>query len=206
MTAMKIIKWIANKPTLFFVLGLITIIISIPAFFYIMRLNGGASLGAIFPMYAIMISVPVIIIDRLLVTMIRPLTLSIIEICVVLLLIIYIKYDSRSVIIDMTDGNQQYLLIKYDTTGQNINDFSHYGLFDKKIKLNKEDLLILNKSSLGQYDIKLNPPKYWRGYGYTTGGDNYGYNYEFYTGCIGTTKIDLNDMDSIINSRAFKKK
>jgi hypothetical protein len=196
---MRLINWIKNKPTFFFIIGLITIIISIPSFIYIIRLNGGASLGAIFPMYAILISIPLIALDRFIVKMIKPIFLSIIEVIIVLIVIGYFKYENKTVVIDMDEGNQQYLLIKYDTCGYNINELPHLGLFNKRIKIYKDEFLIINRNSLSSYDVRINPPKNWKGYGYKSSGDIYDCKFDFYTGCIGTTNVRLDEMDSIIN-------
>lgn len=78
------------KPTLFSILSIIGIILGIPLGLYNLTLSGGASLGGILILGAVMILAGILGIDRALVSKIDPIKLSMIEfIAAVIFFIVY---------------------------------------------------------------------------------------------------------------------
>ncbi|WP_091410248.1 hypothetical protein [Aquimarina amphilecti] len=84
-----------NKPTLFFMIGIIVFVLGIPSVIYGLTLNGGASLGGVLILSGVILFIPFFIIDRILVKWIKPLKLSILEL--IFSLIILLCYNIQQI-------------------------------------------------------------------------------------------------------------
>jgi len=83
----KIIRNIKNKPTLFLILGIVLLVIGIPAGLYGLTLTGGASLGGVLILSGVLIFLPFLLVDRILVSQIKPLKLSVYELIFILIIL-----------------------------------------------------------------------------------------------------------------------
>ncbi|MAG88389.1 MAG: hypothetical protein CMB97_13680 [Flavobacteriaceae bacterium] len=80
------------KPTLFLIVGIIILIIGIPFGLYALTLNGGRSLGGVLVLLGVAIFLPFLIIDRILVNRINPLKLSIFELILSVITLLYVWF------------------------------------------------------------------------------------------------------------------
>lgn len=80
------------KPTLFLIVGTIILIIGIPFGLYALTLNGGRSLGGVLVLLGVAIFLPFLIIDRILVNRINPLKLSIFELILSVITLLYVWF------------------------------------------------------------------------------------------------------------------
>lgn len=80
------------KPTLFLIVGIIILIIGIPFGLYALTLNGGGSLGGVLVLLGVAIFLPFLIIDRILVNRISPLKLSIFELILSVITLLYVWF------------------------------------------------------------------------------------------------------------------
>ena len=103
-----------NKPTLFLIIGIVVLIIGIPAGLYGLTLNGGASLGGALILIGVIAFIPFFVIDRILVNRIKPLKLSIYEFILIVIVLIFNSSQKRKIVVDLTDYKNDYFVVVFN--------------------------------------------------------------------------------------------
>ena len=147
------IKRLKTKPTLFFIVGIATIIYSIPMFFYSMTLRGGESLIALLYIFLIGFSIAALIIDVLVVNFLNYRVASLLEALLLLTIYLFYLYSSKNAVIELAKVNHPYLIVVESPKGIDINRFERKGLFDKKFEVVNQDLIFWNKSSFSKHSM-----------------------------------------------------
>ncbi len=149
-----------NKPTLFLVVGIIVLIIGIPSGIYGLTLNGGASLGGVLILIGVLVFIPFIVIDRILVNRIKPLKLSIIELILSLVVLLFYLFDSKKVIIDLTDYKKDYFVVIFNEGKLKNSEINWSFPFNKKVEYESNSTIIPSEYK-GNYQIDIETPKNW---------------------------------------------
>lgn len=149
-----------NNPTVVSIFGTAIIIVGIPLMLYAATLSGGASLGAFIIFWWLTIVSVVLLVDRILVRRVKPLKLSIVESVIGGLAILFIIYQKREVTVNISDNKAGYFIIFYSDKGLTESDLDKKFLFDRKVTLNNNSILI-SKSVKEKYSIDFEFPSTW---------------------------------------------
>jgi len=149
-----------KNPTVVSIFGTAVIIVGIPLLFYAATLGGGAGLGAFIILGWLAIVGVVLFVDRILVRRVKPLTLSIVESIIGGLAILFIIYQKREVTVDISENKAGYFIVFYAEEGLTESSMDKKFLFDRKITLNNNSILI-SKSVKEKYNIDFEFPSTW---------------------------------------------
>lgn len=151
-----------NKPTLFLIIGILVLIIGVPAGLYGLTLNGGASLGGVLILIGIIAFIPFLVIDRILVNRIKPLKLSIFEL-ILILIFLMLNYSSKSkIVVDLTDYKHDYFVVIFNDGNLKNSEFNWSFPFNKKAEHNDKSIIIPAEFK-DKYQIDIEIPKSWSG-------------------------------------------
>ena len=190
------------KPTLFSVLSILLILLSIPTGIY-SYLNSDPSTEGWVLTFLLFLFIGVgffYSLDRLLVRRISPVKLSIGELLFILICFLLINYSSRRLFIDISDSKENYVII-VENNGQlensNLNSIS---LFNNEIKTT-DNVIIVDRMPNTNLDKK---PSFW-------GNSHYynKYSYDKYENVVlfSNPVININDrmsetfIDSLIENK-----
>ena len=180
-------KNVLQKPTVFLILGIILILIGLPAGIYGCTLSGGASLGGVLILIAVFTVFVFLVIDRFLVPVIAPKKLNIIEVIFLIIASTIYLYQNRKIEIEQLNQNSEFMIVIENNGKLTNDDFEYKFPFNKRIRTNK-NFVIAKK--LPQ-DIDIKSPKNWgNSYYYNV------YNYQKYHKVVLFGKIS-SDMDSL---------
>jgi hypothetical protein len=151
---------IFKKPTFFSILSIIAILIGIPYGTYGLTLKGGASLGGFLILIQVLIAIIILVIDRGIVSKIKPLKLSIIEISFSIIFIVIYQYREKEIIVDLENYKENYFVVIYNNGKLKNSEIVGKMLFDKKCKVDKNYVVIPNEIK-SEYRTKIISPKKW---------------------------------------------
>ena len=152
-----------NKPTLFLIVGVFVLIIGIPSGIYGLTLNGGASLGGALILIGVFVFLPILAIDRILVNKIKPLKLSIFELVLSGIVLLFYLSDNKKLVVDLTEYKSEYFVVVYNNGNLKNSELNWNFPFNKKAELNNNSIIIPAKYK-GNYQIKIKTPKKWSGW------------------------------------------
>lgn len=180
-------KKIILKPTVFLILGIILIGIGLPCGIYGLTLTGGASLGGVLVLIAVIIVFVLVVIDRFLARIINTRKLNIYEIIFLILAVLLYSFNHRTLEIVELNQKSEFMIV-IENPGNLKNDKIEYVFpLSRKIKTDK-NFVIAN--SLPE-DIDVKSPTDWENtYSYDI------YNYPAYPKVVLFSKIE-SKMDSI---------
>ncbi|WP_139856788.1 hypothetical protein [Aequorivita sinensis] len=151
-----------NKPTLFLIIGIVVLIIGIPAGLYGLTLNGGASLGGVLILIGVIAFIPFLVIDRILVNRIKPLKLSIYEFILIVIFLIFNSSLKRKIVVDLTDYKNDYFVVVFNDGNLKNSELNWSFPFNKKVKYNSKSIIIPAEFK-DKYQIDIEIPKSWSG-------------------------------------------
>lgn len=122
-----------GKFTLFWILGLLIIIIGIPYGLYACTLDGGSSLGGVVILLFVLITGLIMVIDRVLVKAIKPLQLSLGELMLGIAGLSSYYYDNRKVEIDISRNKTDYFVVAFTPSPDSKAKIENMFPFDKYI-------------------------------------------------------------------------
>lgn len=180
-------KGIFQKPTVFFVIGLILIIIGLPLGIYGLTLSGGASLGGALILIAVFIVFIFFFLDRILIRLIGRKKLNIYEALFLIIASVIYLYQNRQIQINQLNQNSEFMIV-VENNGALTNDrFDYKFPFGKKISTNRNFVVAKKLPS----NIDLKTPRSWdNSYSYDI------YHYQKYPKVILYRKISIK-MDSL---------
>jgi hypothetical protein len=182
---------IFKKPTFFSILSIIAILIGIPYGIYGLTLKGGASLGGFLILIQVLIAIIILVIDRGIVSKIKPLKLSIIEILFSIIFIVIYQYREKEIIVDLENYKENYFVVIYNNGKLKNSEIEGKILFDKRCKVYKNYVVIPNEIK-SKYRTKIISPKKW---------NSLQMRYDFINNC----KIEFYNSDFIeINDKEIK--
>jgi hypothetical protein len=150
-----------KKPTFFSILSIIAIIVGIPYGIYGLTLNGGASLGGVLILIGVFIAIIILAIDRGIVSKIKPLKLTIIEILLTITFLVISQYQNKEIIIDLENYKENYFVVIYNNGKLKNSEIVYKMLFDKKCKVEKNYVVIPNEIK-SEFRTKIISPKKWK--------------------------------------------
>ena len=153
---------ILKKPTLFLFLGILTIVLGLPAGIYGLTLSGGASLGGAIILTAVAIAFIILMLDRIIVRTVNPLYLSIVELLIGSAYMLNYLYDNKKVLVDLEDYDSDYFVLIESSDLISQAEVKSGFLFDKHLKPST-DFSIISADIKNDYRIKVNPPDSWDG-------------------------------------------
>ncbi len=150
-----------SKPTLFSVLCLLIILIGIPLALYWYTLGAHEEkLGAVYLSFLIFISICILFLDRIFVSFMTPLSLSIGELVLGLLLFFLFSFLTRKIVVDLQDYPHNYFMVVLND-GTKANTPLRYSFpFNKSAQLNGRHI-VLEPSIQDRYSLKVKQDKYW---------------------------------------------
>lgn len=151
---------IFKKPTFFSILSIIAIIAGIPYGIYGLTLNGGASLGGVLILIGVFIAIIILAIDRGIVSKIKPLKLTIIEILFSIIFLVIYQFREKEIIVDLENYKENYFVVIYNNGKLKNTEIVSRMLFDKKCKVEKNYVIIPNEIK-SEYRTKILSPKKW---------------------------------------------
>jgi hypothetical protein len=151
-----------NKPTLFLIVGIIVLIIGIPSGIYGLTLNGGASLGGVLILIGVFIFIPFLVIDRILVNRIKPLKLSIFELILTGIALLFYSSDNKKIVVDLTEYKSDYFVVVYNDGNLKNSELNWAFPFNKKAEYNNNSIIIPAEYK-GNFQIDIETPKIWSG-------------------------------------------
>jgi hypothetical protein len=151
-----------NKPTLFLIVGIIVLIIGIPSGIYGLTLNGGASLGGVLILIGVFIFIPFLVIDRILVNRIKPLKLSIFELILTGIALLFYSSDNKKIVVDLTEYKSDYFVVVYNDGNLKNSELNWVFPFNKKAEYNNNSIIIPAEYK-GNFQIDIETPKIWSG-------------------------------------------
>ena len=182
-----------NKPTLFLIIGIIVLIIGIPAGIYGLTLNGGASLGGVLILIGVVAFMPFLAIDRILVKRIKPLKLSIFELILSAIALLFYSSDNKKLVVDLTEYQSDYFVIVYNDGNLKNSEINWSFPFNKKVEYNSNSIIIPAEFQ-SKYRLDIETPKNWSGTRMNPDRiDNIGL--RIYTS--GKTKLNRTEIDSL---------
>jgi hypothetical protein len=155
----KLWNRISTKPTLFSVLSILLLLVSIPTGIY-SYINSDPSTEGWVLTFLLLLYIGLgffYSLDRLLVKKITPIKLSIAELSFTLICFLLINYSSRELLIDITDSKENYVII-IENNGQLENSkLRSTSFFDNEI-VTTDNLIIVNRMPKTTLDRK---PSFW---------------------------------------------
>ena len=151
-----------NKPTLFLIIGIIVLIVGVPAGLYGLTLNGGASLGGVLILIGVITFIPFFVIDRILVNRIKPLKLSIYELILIVVILIFNSSLKRKIVVDLTDYKNDYFVVVFNNGKLKNSELNWSFPFNKKVEYNS-NAIIIPVEFKDKYQIDIEIPKSWSG-------------------------------------------
>ena len=151
-----------NKPTLFLIVGILVLIIGIPAGLYGLTLNGGGSLGGVLILFGVIAFLPFLVIDRILVNRIKPLKLSIFELVLIAIILLINSSTNKKIVIDLTDYKNDYFVVVFNEGNLKNSELNWSFPFNKKAEYNSNSIII-SAEFKGKYQIDIKTPKGWSG-------------------------------------------
>jgi hypothetical protein len=151
---------IFQKVTLFLILGITVIAICIPvAFYYSRRDVTGMSMGAL--LVIALIAALVLILDRVVVRFVSPLSLSIIELGLLIGGLVIYTYNSRTRILDLSANPAAYFVIIWTKDGSESPVFERRFPLDQVATVTSGNVVLLDKKTFMETEVKL--PSQWGG-------------------------------------------
>ena len=150
-----------KKPTFFSILSIIAIIVGIPYGIYGLTLNGGASLGGVLILIGVFIAIIILAIDRGIVSKIKPLKLTIIEILLTITFFVISQYQNKEIIVDLENYKENYFVVIYNNGKLKNSEIVYKMLFDKKCTVEKNYVVIPNEIK-SEFRTKIISPKKWK--------------------------------------------
>jgi hypothetical protein len=182
-----------NKPTLFLIVGILVLIIGIPSGIYGLTLNGGASLGGVLILVGVVAFLPFLVIDRILVNRIKPLKLSIFELTLSVIALLFYSSDNKKIVVDLTEYKSNHFVVVYNNGELKNSELNWKFPFNKKAEYNNNSIIIPAEYK-GSYQIDIETPKTWSGTRMNPDRiDNIGL--RIYTS--GKTKLNRTEIDSL---------
>lgn len=153
-------KGIFEKSTLFSILCIIGIVVGIPYGIYGLTLDGGQSLAGTLVLVGVMFLIIILVIDRGIVSKIKPLKLSLIELFLSIIILTIYQYNERKVFIDLMNYNENYFVVIYNDKNLKDNNIKSKFLFNKEIVV-KDNFVIIPKKIKADLNLKVISPKKW---------------------------------------------
>jgi hypothetical protein len=150
-----------KKPTFFSILSIIAIIVGIPYGIYGLTLKGGASLGGVLILIGVFLAIIILAIDRGIVSKVKPLKLSIIEILLSITFLVISQYCNKEIIIDLANYKENYFVVIYNNGKLKNSENVYKMLFDKKCKVEKNYIVIPSEIK-SEFRTKIISPKKWK--------------------------------------------
>jgi|GEM_PF-1895432 len=198
----KLWEKMTSKPTLVSVISILIIILSIPQGIYNYYISSPSTIGwlPVFLLFIYLFFGGILLIDRALVKRISPIKLSIAEFLFFVVCFILWTYNTRTLVVDITDTKEDYVLI-VENNGKLVNSvLNRTSFFGKEIKTS-DNLIIVDETP----NIELHRrPTLWGGSHY------YGvYSYDKYKKVVvySNSELDMNKkmsemfVDSLIESK-----
>ncbi len=156
----EIINGIFKKPTLFSILSIIGIVIGIPFGIYELTLNGGRSLGGVLLLIGVFFLVLVLAMDRVLVSKIKPLKLSLFELLFAVLILGFHQTSTKRAFVDLDDYKENYFILIYNNGDLKDSKVAFKFMFNKEVEPNKY-YVVIPKNIKNEFDISVSLPKSW---------------------------------------------
>ena len=153
-------KEIFEKSTLFSILCIIGVVIGIPYGIYGLTLDGGQSLAGTLVLVGVIFLIVILAIDRGIVSKIKPLKLSLIELFLSIIVLIIYQYNERKVLIDLMNYNENYFVVIYNNENLKENILKSKFLFNKKIIV-EDNFVIIPRKIKTDLNLKVISPKKW---------------------------------------------
>lgn len=171
-------KEIFEKSTLFSILCIIGILVGIPYGIYGLTLDGGQSLAGTLVLVGVMFLIIILVIDRVIVSKIKPLKLSLIELFLTIIILTFYQYNERKIFINLMNYNENYFVVIYNDKNLKENKIKSKFLFDKEIVV-ENNFVIIPRKIKAILNLKVISPKKWNSLEMKPDSIN-GYSIEFY--------------------------
>ena len=146
---LNILKRLFRKPTLIFYLSIISLPVFLGICFFTNWVQGG--LWSIFLLvYVLALSIISFIIDRCiaLLTKISPIKLSIYELIILVIAVVYFSFSSRKTIVEWENPNTDYFLVIENPGNLESAKTTYSFPFNKKVSTNKSYIILEDASRL----------------------------------------------------------
>ncbi|MCR9253662.1 MAG: DUF4407 domain-containing protein [bacterium] len=157
------IKSLILKPTLFSIVGSIILILGIPGGLYGLTLSGGASLGGVLILFAVLVTALVVATDRYFASIMKLRTLSLIELILAIAVILAYTHDNKKIILDLSDYQENYFVLILNEDDLQESKLAYSFPFNKSLTPNLKHGII-EMQLKDKYQIKMNGPETWTGY------------------------------------------
>jgi len=145
------------KPTVFFIIGIILIIVGLPLGLYGLTLSGGSSLGGAIILFAVFVVIIFLVFDRILVHLINNKKLNIIEFSFLLISGVIYLYQNRTIEIKQLNQNSEFMILIENNVKLINNKYNYDFPFNKKIITTKNYVIAKNLPQ----NIDLKTPNNW---------------------------------------------
>lgn len=152
---------IFKKTTLFSGLCIVGILLGIPLGLYNLTLKGGQSLGGVLLLLGVLGLILLLILDRALVSVIKPLKLSIVEFFLAALIFVGCQLQEKKVFVNLEHYQENYFVIIYSNGTLKGDPLENNFLFDKAFQVHKK-YLIISDSIASQYQVRVSSPSAWK--------------------------------------------
>ncbi|HEX3384312.1 MAG TPA: hypothetical protein VHS53_03950, partial [Mucilaginibacter sp.] len=124
-------KALIKNPTLFSILGPLTIIGLIIYLTYLFIYENGGELEGLFVLLGILLIPWIILLDRKFARFFNNKLISVIELFICVCMYLFCAYHSREAVIDLSNSGKPYIVVIDDHKGVSLKDFKSTGLFNK---------------------------------------------------------------------------
>jgi hypothetical protein len=152
---------IFQKPTLVSVLAMVGIVVGIPFGIYELQGEGGSSLGGVLLLIYVFVLFILLVVDRGLVFIIKPLKLSLIELVLGICYFLYYQYDNRKVIIDLQNYKQNYFVVIYNNGSLKNSTLTYSLFFNVEAQVRKNCAVLPARQGYDRH-IKILMPENWK--------------------------------------------
>lgn len=149
-----------QKTTLFFVLGLIVIVIGIPIGLYTFTINGGGALAGVMILGFVLIVAIITIIDRIVVRWVSPSQLSVMEAILLMIGIALYLFNGRQINIDLRNYNTDYFVLVGNNGTLKNTELSYSFPFDKRMA-HPNSIAVIDSAEAKFLRIRLKSPDRW---------------------------------------------
>ena len=173
---------------------MIIIVIGLPFGVLGLTLNGGGSLGGAIILFGIFIVGLIVAIDRLFVNRVDAKKLNVIEFIILIVGILFLSFNKREIIIDLTEKKTDYFLVIENNGTLKNSELDYSFPFNKKIDF-QHNVAIINSISEDYQRIELESPNNWKSQRMQPWKMN-DFKIRFYSN--GDLRFDKNEIDSIV--------
>lgn len=153
-------SFFSQRITLFWVLGILVIVLSIPyAVYYIQRDVTGMVVGAL--VVIILLAIVVLALDRLALRFLKPLWLSVVELAILIASLMSYSYSNRSVILDLSANPSPYFVVIWTKYQPDMLQFQRRFLLDRIATVPTGTVALLHEEAFPLLDLR--PPGHWQG-------------------------------------------